>query len=49
MKTYAKVICVYIENEEDTEQALEEITSTLEYNNISFSAEVVSEITDYKL
>ena len=46
---YAKVICVYIENEEEVEQALEEITSTLEYTNISFSTEVISEITDYKL
>ena len=46
---YSKVICVYIENESEVNEAFSEVVSTLEYNDISFSAEVISEITDYKL
>ena len=46
---YAKVICVYIENESEVNEAFSEVVSTLEYNDISFSAEVISEVTDYKL
>lgn len=44
---YSKVICVYIEDNDEVDIALEEITSALEYNNISFNTEVVTQITDY--
>lgn len=46
---YAKVICVYLEYEYDLKESLEAITDVLSDKYISFTTDVVSEITDYKL
>ena len=44
---YAKVICVYIENESEVNKALEIITDSLQDKCIYADTEVITQITDY--